>query len=256
MSITIPSLPSCLRVGFFDGFERGWSSVSIPFTKGTDRRGSTSHPPPSLSLPPCVCVRVPVVGIVSNPKDRNERKGSVPTEDRTFRSWKRRGGGGHTSSHPPKGWGRRTERFHPQTQRRNAPPPPPLPREGENRGSSACFVHSYRGNEGRFPVRCTPYPKHAEENQRSLRTVGTPSFSIVSHPPFVDHEHGSSKEGSQTSRPRCSLVHTFGWTSGPDRKVDHRSSRRRLHDPRPSERRPQTQANALHTSKKTRRSKP
>lgn len=192
------------------------------------------------------------VGDVSNPKDRNERRVRTGRGHGTLPRPKK---GGHTLKDPRIGAGKKGEEG-------KEPSPsetgrmPPFRGWGENRGSSAHFVPSYRQNQAYIPVRCTPYPKHAEEDHGSLRTVRSPSSRIVSHPPSVGVEPLSSKDGSQTSRPRCSLVHTFGVDFWTRRNVSHISSRRRLHDPRSSGNETHAQAQALSSPREKRSSKP
>ena len=129
-------------------------------------------------------------------------------------SLEERGGGGHTSMDPRIGAGKKREEGW------NLPHPkqdecPPFEQGGGKPGLLCALCSFVPPKATIYSGSMHPVPKHAEEDHGSLSTVPSPSFRIVSHPPSVGLDHLVSKDGSQTSRPRCSLVHKFGvdfWT--------------------------------------------
>ena len=168
---------------------------------------------------------------------------------------RRKGGGGHTSMDPRIGAGKKREEGW------NLPHPkqdecPPFEQGGGKPGLLCALCSFVPPKATIYSGSMHPVPKHAEEDHGSLRTVRSPSSRIVSHPPSVGVEPLSSKDGSQTSRPRCSLVHTFGVDFWTRRNVSHISSRRRLHDPRSSGNETHAQAQALSSPREKRSSKP
>lgn len=91
---------------------------------------------------------------------------------------------------------------------------PPFPHETEP-GLLCVFRPQIARIAGMDPGHALPVPIHAEEAVGSPGTARSPPLAIVSHPPSVAFGPRSVGDGSQTSRSRCSLVHTFWKGSRP-----------------------------------------